>query len=89
MPFSNVKAAYEAGIPCQMMPRSRNEWEDLVQGTVFTFKDEGAQYRVRPEYAGFKLVGTTDRMPGTDGFTLAVFNASEVPVGTRIFIKEA
>jgi hypothetical protein len=31
-------------------------------------------------------VGETSYMPGTDGFTMACFKASEVPVGTKLYI---
>lgn len=32
-----------------------------------------------------KLVGEAGSMPGTGGFTMAVFKASEVPIGTKLY----
>jgi hypothetical protein len=32
-----------------------------------------------------RIAGVAGRMPGTDGFTMAVFNAEDVPLGTMIF----
>lgn len=32
-----------------------------------------------------EVVGEAGRMPGTDGFTTAVFKASDVPVGTKLY----
>jgi hypothetical protein len=36
----------------------------------------------------YKEVGTTGTMPGTDGFTMAAFAASDVPVGTTLYIEK-
>lgn len=33
-----------------------------------------------------KAVGQVGTMPGTDGFTMACFEADQVPVGTTLFI---
>lgn len=33
-----------------------------------------------------QYVGTAIQMPGTSGFTMACFNASEVPVGTKLYV---
>jgi hypothetical protein len=34
----------------------------------------------------FVAVGPVGSMPGTDGFTMAAFNATEVPIGTMLYI---
>ena len=33
-----------------------------------------------------QYVGTASKMPGTSGFTMACFKASEVPVGTKLYV---
>lgn len=33
------------------------------------------------------VVGEAGSMPGTTGFTMAAFKASEVPVGTKLYIR--
>jgi hypothetical protein len=35
--------------------------------------------------AGKEAVGQAGAMPGTDGFTMACFKASDVPIGTRLY----
>lgn len=35
-----------------------------------------------------QLVGKVGSMPGTTGFTMAVFKAEDVPVGTKLYIPE-
>lgn len=39
--------------------------------------------------AGAKPVGVAGTMPGTDGFTMAAFKASDVPVGTNLYASPA
>lgn len=86
MSYEHIKAAYKLGMLCQIKSPGR-DWVDLTPGLNFGFADLDTEYRVRPEYPGFKLAGSAEALPST-GFTMAVFNASEVPVGTQIYIKE-
>lgn len=37
-------------------------------------------------HPNFKRVGAAGRMPGTDGFTMAAFKASEVALDTPIYV---
>ena len=36
----------------------------------------------------YQPVGCTAKMPGAGGFTIAVFNSSEIPPGTKLYVKE-
>jgi hypothetical protein len=41
---------------------------------------------VQAEQAQAEPIGEVGTMPGTDGFTMACFKASEVPVGTKLYL---
>lgn len=90
--------AYCQGIQCQAKWRWRTEWVDVKQSAALTFSDVGAQYRIKlaephiQEVQRFfgvpsflQYVGETQPMPGTPGFTIAVFKSSDVPPGTELY----
>ena len=41
-----------------------------------------------PAPVGVEPVGEVGSMPGTDGFTMACFKASDVPIGTKLYTAE-
>lgn len=41
-----------------------------------------------PAPVGVEPVGEVGSMPGTDGFTMACFKASDVPIGTKLYTTQ-
>ena len=54
-------------------------------GLVGWWKPEGVEYP-QPQVEQ-EPVGEAGSMPGTDGFTMACFRASDVPVGTKLYTR--
>lgn len=55
-------------------------WRDHVEALA-----ESAEPVAQPADSGRVTVGMAGTMPGTDGFTMALFKASDVPVGTELY----
>ena len=87
---------YEAGK--QEVWRNGEPWEVMngrLIGDKFVFslaveldealKERDALRAKITEMERQELVGTTHAMPGASAFTMACFNASDVPVGTKLY----
>ena len=55
--------------------------DETVEQFVLSYVQSLEQPQVEQE-----MVGEAGSMPGTDGFTMACFRASDVPVGTKLYI---
>lgn len=52
-----------------------------------SYLDKEVLVRAALKYFGVQQepVGVVGKMPGTDGFTMVVFNAEDVPIGTKLY----
>ena len=75
MPRSVVEQALKALEKADRISGYRNNWAE-VNSLIAALE----QPQVEQE-----TVGEAGSMPGTDGFTMARFRASDVPVGTKLY----
>lgn len=61
----------------------------LIEGLEQLLDSEVARREKEGDRVKHRSVGTVGRMPGTPGFTLAVFRADDVPDGTELFVEES
>lgn len=65
------------------------EAESLLADLLGVEVEIGGGKAAIADTAGAKPVGVAGTMPGTDGFTMAAFKASDVPVGTNLYASPA
>jgi hypothetical protein len=63
--------------------RKDDKWYWLIAEAPETTSNESTKVMSETN----RPVGETSYMPGTNGFTMAVFNASDVPVGSKLYLS--
>lgn len=78
-------------IPMSLLQRCRNVADnDNVEQLVKDIDEAIAAQSIAPQGTEVQYVfqGRASPLPGTPAFTMAVFNAKDVPVGTKLYTRK-
>ena len=79
-------------LPRSVVEKALAAFEHLVRrhywlGTDYDDRAKSLRAALEQPQVEQETVGEAGSMPGTDGFTMACFRASDVPVGTKLYTR--